>query len=55
MEISRQKLQEIYHNNSNERAAKMLKICVPTLIKYVRKAGIPMKEKNKGKYKLKII
>lgn len=58
MEITKQKLQEIYYGNSNDKAAKILNICVPTLIKYVKEAKIPMKEKNRGRtkpFKLKII
>ena len=43
MEITKQKLKEIYDNNSNQKAAKILKISIPTLLKYIKKSGIKMK------------
>jgi hypothetical protein len=55
MEITKQKLQEIYYNNSNEKAAKMLKVSIPTLIKNVKMAGIPFKGHKNKKFKLRII
>lgn len=58
MEITKQKLEEIYINNSNVKAAQLLNISTTTLVKYVKMAGIPLKGQGQGKvkeYKLKII
>lgn len=54
MEITKQKLKEIYDNNSNQKAAKILKISIPTLLKYIKKSGIKMKGAPSSS-KLKII
>lgn len=53
-EISKKKLAKIYYENSLEKAAKDLQISVPTLLKYVKGAGIKLKRK-KGISKLKIV
>jgi len=55
MEITKKELQEIYYNNTNEKAAKKLKVSVPTLIKYLKQAGIPFKGNGKRQNKIKII
>lgn len=56
MDITKQYLEEIYLKNTNEKAAKILKICPSTLNKYLKKAGIKFKGQGKGKKgKLKIV
>ena len=52
--ISKEKLQDLYYNHTNEEVANMLGITKVTLIKYVRDAGIPMKGKGMHLRKLEV-
>lgn len=58
-QITTKELQEIYNNNSNKEACKILGITNSTLTKYLRQAGIPLKGSGNGKSdhrsKLKLI
>lgn len=57
MELATDKLKEIYNNNLNLKAAKILKISVPTLMTMLRANNIPLKGqgRKKGQTKWKII
>ena len=41
--ITRKKLEEIYRENNNSQAAKLLGISVPTMLKYLKENDIPLK------------
>jgi hypothetical protein len=53
-ELKAEDLKKIYEGNSNEKAAKILKMSVPTLLKCVKMAKIPLKKKPGRKTKFKI-
>lgn len=59
IEISKEKLEPIYRENGNVKAAKMLGITQPTLIKYVDAFGIQRKGKgnrdNQDKRKIVLV
>lgn len=54
MEITKQELEKIYWENTNQRAADLLKISVTTLNKYVKQAGINRKGQGRSKKQNKI-
>lgn len=56
-EINQKHFEEIYLNNTNAKAAKMLKISTATLVSYAKKFGIKMKGqgRRKGQTKIKFI
>lgn len=41
--ISKENLEKIYKENTNDKAAEILGISVPTMLKYVKQAGIEIK------------
>lgn len=49
MIITKKKLKELYQNNTNKELCEMLDITNPTLIKYLKEAGI--KPKGRGNRK----
>lgn len=57
MELTAERLKDIYNNNSNIKAAKILKISVPTLMTMLKANKIALKGKGrkKGQTKWKII
>ena len=48
MEITITDLKELYENNSNEFVCEKLNVSMPTLLRYVKNAGIPLKGKGGG-------
>lgn len=48
-DITKEKLKEAYENNTVDKAARKLKMSIPTLLKYVKEAKIPLKSKVNGK------
>lgn len=48
MEITVAELKELYENNSNDFVCKKLGISLPTLLRYLKEAGIPLKGKGGG-------
>ena len=51
--ISKAELQEIYNNNTNKDACKILGVSEPTLSRYLEMAGIPKKGSgNNRKYEI---
>jgi len=48
VELTKEKLKEIYYSNTNKDACKILGISELTLIKYVKKANIEPKGKGGG-------
>lgn len=48
MEIKKGELRELYENNSNEFVCEKLNISLPTLLRYLEAAGIPLKGKGGG-------
>lgn len=48
-DLTKKKLQKVYENNTVDKAAKLLEMSIPTLLKYVKEAGIPLKSKVNGK------
>lgn len=51
IEITKQELKRVYYNNTNLKAAEILKVSKTTLIEMVNRAGIKRKGKgNKSKY-----
>lgn len=48
MKITKAELKELYENNSNEYVCQKLGITVPTLLKYLKDAGIELKGKGGG-------
>jgi hypothetical protein len=53
--ITKSNLQAIYMNNTNVKAARMLNIAPQTLLRYVKRAGIPLKGFGRRGYKIQII
>jgi predicted transcriptional regulator len=53
IQISKSKLEEIYHSMSNEEAAKILGVTQATLIRYIKECNISLKGSG-HKRKLKI-
>lgn len=49
MQITKADLERIYRENKNEKAAKILKVSVPTMLKHLKAAGIRLK--GAGGYK----
>ena len=49
MTITKIELQELYENNSNAYVCEKLGISVPTLLRYLRDAGIPLKGSGQGR------
>lgn len=58
MKLTKKKLKELYENNTNKDLCKMLNITNPTLVKYIKDAGIERKGMGnrslKGKTKITI-
>jgi predicted DNA-binding protein (UPF0251 family) len=54
MEITKQELEQIYNQHTNQEAAKKLKISMTTLHKYIKLAGIPFKGQGRMKKQNKI-
>jgi len=52
--MKKEKLEKIYKANTSEKAAKMLKISIPTLYAYLEDAGIKLKGRGNGKKSKKI-
>lgn len=51
--ISKKELEELYRNNTNEDACKILGVSKVTFISYLKKAGIQLKGKgNNRKYEI---
>lgn len=48
MEITKDKLKELYENKTNDEVCKILKISKVTLVKYIKNAGIKQKGKGGG-------
>lgn len=60
MEINVDQLKKLYENNSNEYVCNELDISLPTLLRYLKDAGIPSKGKGgglaaKGKKKIQVV
>jgi predicted site-specific integrase-resolvase len=49
MQITDEELRNTYYNNSNKECCKQLGVSLPTLLKYLEKAGIPQKGTTKKK------
>jgi hypothetical protein len=47
--LTKETLKDAYENNTVDKAARKLKMSIPTLLKYVKEAGIPLKSKVNGK------
>jgi len=41
--ITKEELEKIYKENSNDEASKILGISIPTMLKYLENNGIPLK------------
>lgn len=54
MQITKEKLQELYTQNSNKKVCKMLKITNATLVSYLRKNDIPLKGRGNRNSKAKV-
>lgn len=54
MELTKQKLQELYENNTNDKLCEILGVSKATLLKYLKDAEIPLKGKGGGFAKPKI-
>lgn len=57
MELTKQKLKELYENNTNSELCKILGVSNVTMLKYLKDAGIQLKGKGGGfaKSKIKVI
>lgn len=47
--LKKQTLEKIYNENQTYKAAEILKLSVPTLMVYLKKAGIPTKRERRFK------
>lgn len=54
IQITKQELEKIYYQHTNEQAAKLLKISTTTLTKYVKQCGIALKGQGRTKKQNKI-
>lgn len=54
MQITRQDLEKIYYENTNQQAAKILKISMTTLTKYIKQNDIKLKGSGRIKKQNKI-
>ncbi len=50
--ITREELEQIYREGSNQKAAQKLQISIPTMLKLLKSAGIPMKGPLKPRKKV---
>lgn len=53
IEIRKEKLEEVYYKHNNKKAAKLLKISEPTLLKLVRKEKLKLK--GSGRKQINVI
>lgn len=55
MQITKQKLQELYTQNSNKKVCKMLGITNATLVSYLKKNNITLKGRGNRDSKAKVV
>lgn len=48
-DLTKEKLKNTYEKNTLDKAAKILNMSIPTLLKYVKQANIPLKSEANGK------